>query len=92
MKTALLLFALALSGCQLATPQIVTTRVIKTADGFTIESPKDIKATFHQSPDGTISATYESRGNESAIKAGAEESAARAAAVARLAEAAAALK
>lgn len=92
MKTALLIFALALSGCKLATPQIVTTRVIKTADGFTIESPKDIEATFHQSPDGTISATYKSKGNESAIKAGAEESAARAAAVARLAEAAASLK
>ena len=88
----LLILILALSGCKLVTPQIVTTRVTKTADGFTIESPKDIKATFRQSPDGTISATYESRANPDAVAAGAAESQARAAAVGKLAEAAAALK
>jgi hypothetical protein len=92
MKTALLLFALVLSGCQLVTPQIVTTKVTKTADGFTIESPKDIKASFHQAPDGTITATYESRANSDALAAGSAESAARAAAVAKLAEAAASLR
>jgi hypothetical protein len=92
MKTALLLIALALSGCQLVTPKIVTTKVTKTADGFTIESPKDIKASFHQAPDGTITATYESRANSDALAAGSAESAARAAAIAKLAEAAAALK
>jgi hypothetical protein len=92
MKIALLIIALALSGCQLVTPQIVTTKVTKTADGFTIESPKDIKASFHQAPDGTITATYESRANSDALAAGSAESAARAAAVAKLAEAAASLR
>ena len=86
------LVLLALSGCKFITPQIVTTRVTKTADGFTIESPKDIKATFHQAPDGTITATYESRANSDALAAGSAESAARAAAVAKLAEAAASLR
>ena len=90
MKKLLPLLAL-LAGCKAITPQIVTTRVTKTADGFTIESPKDISATFYQAPDGTISATYDSKGNTEAIKAGSAEAAARAAAVAKLAEAAAAL-
>jgi hypothetical protein len=90
MKKLIPLLAL-LSGCYI-TPQIVTTKVTKTADGFTIESPKDIKATFHQAPDGTITATYESRANSDALAAGSAESAARAAAVAKLAEAAASLR
>jgi len=89
---ALAFILIILSGCQLITPQIVTTRVTKTADGFTIESPKDIKATFKQSPDGSITATYESRANSDALAAGSAESQARAAAIAKLAEAAAALK
>jgi hypothetical protein len=93
MKALLFIIVMALSGCQLVTPQIVTTKVTKTADGtITIESPKDIKASFHQSPDGTITATYESRANSDALAAGSAESAARAAAVAKLAEAAASLR
>jgi len=88
---AAVLCSISLSGCYM-TPQIVTTRVTKTSDGFTIESPKDIKATFKQSPDGSITATYESRANSEALAAGSAESANRAAAVGKLAEAAASLK
>lgn len=90
MKKLILILAI-LSGCKAITPQIVTTRVTKTADGFTVESPKDISATFYQAPDGSLFATYDSKGNSEAIKAGSAEASARAAAVAKLAEAAAAL-
>lgn len=78
-------------GCGAIAPQIVTTEVIKTADGFTIKSPKDVDAAFFQAGP-VIYARYKSSGNEAAIKAGSEEAAQRAAAVGKLAEAAASLR
>ena len=90
MVSALVLaFALALGGCAI-TPRIVTTEVTKTADGFTIKSPKDVDATFY-SIGPAIYLHYKSTGNSEAIKAGSAEAEGRSAAVGKLAEAAATL-
>lgn len=83
-------FCSLVGGCAI-TPQIVTTEVVKTADGFTIKSPKDVDAAFFQAGP-VIYARYKSSGNAEAIKAGSQEAAQRAAAVAKLAEAAASLR
>lgn len=91
MKTALLLFALALSGCAI-TPRVVTTEIRKTDKGFEIISPKDTKVQFAGNPSGYFWFSYDAHASADALTAGAAESQARAAAVARLAEAAAALK
>lgn len=88
-SAVILAFVLAIGGCAI-TPQIVTTEVTKTADGFTIKSPKDVDATFY-SIGPAIYLRYKSTGNSEAIKAGSAEASGRAAAVAKLAEAAATL-
>jgi len=90
MKT-LLLLCLAASGCAI-TPKVVTTEITKNADGtWVIKSPKDVDASYYQLGQFT-SIRYKSRSSDEAIKSAAAESASRAAAVAKLAEAAASLK
>lgn len=81
-----------LSGCQLVTPRIVTTEIRKTDDGFEIISPKDTDVKFAGKPDGYFWFSYTAKASPEALTAGAAESAARSAAVGKLAEAAAALK
>ena len=60
--------------------------------GFEIISPKDTKVHFAGNPSGYFWFSYDAHASADALTAGAAESAARAAAVARLAEAAASLK
>ncbi len=86
------IYALSLFGCQALTPRIVTTEIRKTADGFEIISPKDTDVTFAGRPDGYFFFRYNAHASPEALTAGTAEANARAEAVGRLAEAAAALK
>jgi hypothetical protein len=92
MKTAAILIAATLSGCQLVTPKVITTEIRKTTDGFEIISPKDTDVFFMGKPDGVFVFRYNAKANSDALAAGSAEYAARAAAIAKLAEAAASLK
>jgi len=87
-----LTFLLIASGCQVITPRVITTEIRKTKDGFEIISPKDTDVFFMGKPDGAFVFRYNATANSDALAAGSAESAARAAAIAKLAEAAASLK
>jgi len=91
MKT-LLFFALLSSGCAL-TPRVITTEIEKTEHGFRITSPKDtvIKGLVLDS-NGLKVDLYEAKASPDALNASVEESTKRAESIAKLAEAAAALK
>ena len=88
-----LAFLVSLSGCQLITPQVITTEIERTEHGFRIVSPKDttIKG-LRLNGNGLEVDEYTAKASPEALAAGAAESQARAAAVGKLAEAAAALK
>ena len=92
MKTILLL-CLAASGCAI-TPQVVTTEIERTPTGFRIVSPKDVTVKgLKIAADGTMSVqSWEAKASPETLAASAAESASRAAAVAKLAEAAASLR
>jgi len=87
----LILFCLFGFGCYL-TPSIVTTEIEKTDKGFKLISPKDTSILYLKAPDGTTLIGYKATASDTALAAGSAESQARAAAIAKLAEAAAALK
>lgn len=91
-STLILCLALALGGCTLMTPKVITTEIRKTDTGFEIISPKDTDAFFMGKPDGWFLFRYSAKANTEALAAGAAESAARAEAVGKLAEAAASLR
>jgi hypothetical protein len=87
-----LAFLLSMSGCTLITPKVITTEIRKTENGFEIISPKDTDAFFMGKPDGWFLFRYSAKASPEALAAGSAESANRAAAVGKLAEAAASLK
>lgn len=81
------------SGCQLITPKVITTEIERTEHGFRIVSPKDTTIKGLRLEGANLSVdSYEAKANPEALAAGTAESASRAAAVGKLAEAAAALK
>lgn len=82
-----------LSGCAI-TPQVVTTQIERTPDGFRITSPKDVTVKgLRMTPDGTLSVeSWEAKASPDTLAASAAESAARAQLVGKLAEAAASLR
>lgn len=85
--------AIVLSGCTLMTPKVITTEIERTEHGFRIVSPKDttIKGLRLEGQNLSVD-SYEARANTEALAAGAAETAARAEAVGKLAEAAASLR
>ena len=92
--TLFVALVIALSGCHVITPRIVTTEIERTEHGFRIVSPKDttIKG-LKLAPDGSLSVDeYTATASHDALQAGSIEAANRSAAVGKLAEAAAALK
>lgn len=87
-----LVLFLAVSGCQLVTPRIVTTEIERTEHGFRIVSPKDTTIKGLRLEGSNLSVDlYEAKASPDALAAGTAEAGARAAAVGKLAEAAAAL-
>ena len=88
-----LILSVALSGCHVITPRIVTTEIERTEHGFRIVSPKDttIKG-LRLKGDSLEVDVYEAKASPDALTAGSVEAANRSAAVGKLAEAAAALK
>jgi len=87
-----LAFLLSLSGCTLITPKVITTEIRKTENGFEIISPKDTDVFFLGNPKTNFLFRYKAVASPEALAAGSAESANRAAAVGKLAEAAASLK
>jgi hypothetical protein len=90
MKT-LLFFALLSSGCAL-TPRVITTEISQTDTGFKIVSPKDTTISYFSTPGGYTWFGYTAKASPDALNASVEESNKRAESIAKLAEAAAALK
>lgn len=82
------------TGCAALTPQVVTTEIERTPDGFRIVSPKDVTVKgLRIAPDGTLSVDeWQAKASPETLAAGAAEAASRAEAVGKLATAAAALR